>query len=619
MSEDPSREWTVMVYFASDNDLTRDAILNRDAIQLVGSTEQVQIFIQLDPEDPFSPAERDIVSIGSGFTAEEITPDPNTGRVEDLVNFVEWVKQNGGDKAKKYLLVLWGHADGVDDDENDEQPIEIQAAKASGNGHSPGVSVEVGTSEVITLETVTIETATADSLTHETTSVETVSIATAKNIAASFGVDVHSNFDSLTNRELREAMKLVCATLGVEKIDLLGFDACLMSMVEVAQQLSDNVAVMVASEHSIPDKSWPYAPIIRKLVSEPTMTAQDLAKVMVDEYIADNMVTCQEKDCGSEPVQLSAFDLSKTSVLAGQVLALSQSLNENLQQHRLRQAIVKARRTSQTYFISDYVDLFHFCTRLKETLASPGFKSACDADAQACKQISDACQGVMDAIHKDGSAGGDFVLHSKINAKDNHPLANSHGVSIYFPLILPLYRNLEMCKTTEWDSFLANYMTNVFVPTEHPTAASNLITASTVSTPTLGGITMANPAQFPTVALQKGTTVTLPNNTVITLTGFSMLVMQPQPTVTVPVGTDLDLPHEGHKASTGTETKALPTGSRLGSPADGPPPGVEMVIPAATLRETAKANKKTDLPAGTKITTAPGAPPILVLANLLVK
>jgi hypothetical protein len=44
-----------------------------------------------------------------------------------------------------------------------------------------------------------------------------------------------------------------------------------------------------------------------------------------------------------------------------------------------------------------------------------------------------------------------------------------------------------------------------------------------------------------------------------------------------------------------------------------------MVIPAAVLTEFANGVKTTELPAGTIIKTAPGAAPLMVLADLLVR
>jgi hypothetical protein len=120
-----------------------------------------------------------------------------------------------------------------------------------------------------------------------------------------------------------------------------------------------------------------------------------------------------------------------------------------------------------------------------------------------------------------------FVLTSKINAKPHHPLANSHGVSIYFPLILPLYRNLEICKTTRWDSFLSSYPATVFLPTGVSEILSRNLT-------TLGENSMADPILTKTIAFLEGCTVILPDLTVMTLTGFATLDMEPNQRLACP-------------------------------------------------------------------------------------
>ncbi|MEM0282656.1 MAG: clostripain-related cysteine peptidase, partial [Desulfurococcaceae archaeon] len=69
-----------------------------------------------------------------------------------------------------------------------------------------------------------------------------------------FGWD-ETNNDYLTIEEIKEAL----SNINI-KIDLLGFDACLMASIEVAYTLSltGNVDVMIASEEYVPAYGWPY-------------------------------------------------------------------------------------------------------------------------------------------------------------------------------------------------------------------------------------------------------------------------------------------------------------------------------------------------------------------------
>ncbi|MBW1675421.1 MAG: hypothetical protein JRF30_01090 [Deltaproteobacteria bacterium] len=63
--------------------------------------------------------------------------------------------------------------------------------------------------------------------------------------------------DALDNQELKNVLSGVSQRIG-RKIDILGLDACLMNMIEVAYQLKDCVQVMVGSEEEEPFDGWPY-------------------------------------------------------------------------------------------------------------------------------------------------------------------------------------------------------------------------------------------------------------------------------------------------------------------------------------------------------------------------
>lgn len=121
----------------------------------------------------------------------------------------------------------------------------------------------------------------------------------------------------------------------------------------------------------------------------------------------------------------------------------------------------------------------------------------------------------------------------------------------------------------------------------------------------------------PTILIQKGASILGTDGAqIVQLTGVAFLEMEANPKIKMAEDTDLDIPQAGVvKASTGTETKA---GTRIGSPANDSPPGVEIEVPACTLIETAKANKKTALANGTKIKTYRGEPPIFVLEQVTV-
>lgn len=475
----PDLEWTVMVYMAADNNLTSNALLNLFQMSQVGSTDRVHIVAQLDPFGSFTPAQTIFAKVGGGLDEENVIGEPNTGSVADLIGFIRWVLKNGH-KAKKYLLVLWGHAEGVSGNEDDESD--------NGNAVFPFGAVEIDSPGNGNL-------APASAL-NPTATAATLSAAPESSVespALSLLPDASSG-DALTSRELKEALRAATKELGVDKIHLLGMDACMMSMIEIARQVDNHASLMVASEESIPDKSWPYGKVLKRLIQKPEMTPKELSQAIVDEYLAFYRV----EDAGA--VTLTAFDLSKTSNLVVAVRSLADALKSNLHLTRVRRAIIRARGSSQSFLISDYVDLFDLCQNFQITLdparLKPVTQPASPDEIQACKSINEACQEVMKQITNAENPGESFVFHSGTEGgpRESKRLENSHGVSIYFPLILPLYRNLEFSRDTNWDSFVFDYMTSVFRPAEvsFATASSgtaNMAAASGSIAPnaTLGG------------------------------------------------------------------------------------------------------------------------------------
>ena len=79
--------------------------------------------------------------------------------------------------------------------------------------------------------------------------------------------------DFLDNIELKKVLANIRKKLK-RNIDILGMDACLMSMVEVAYQMRDAVDYSVGSEESEPNEGWPYDRILKALAANPAMTPE---------------------------------------------------------------------------------------------------------------------------------------------------------------------------------------------------------------------------------------------------------------------------------------------------------------------------------------------------------
>ncbi|MCC6035382.1 MAG: clostripain-related cysteine peptidase [Desulfurococcaceae archaeon] len=177
-----------------------------------------------------------------------------------------------------------------------------------------------------------------------------------------FGWD-DTNHDYLSIEEIRR----VLSSIDVE-IDILGFDACLMSSIEVTYTLSltGKVDIIVASEEYIPGYGWPYDKVLEKLVENPDMTPRDFAKIIVEEYVKSYTRGSQ----GFAPyATLSAVELNKVGGVVSHLEKLTSILLENIDKYKT--AIKIASERAERFWFGmwrqgPYIDLKDFLLKLIE-------------------------------------------------------------------------------------------------------------------------------------------------------------------------------------------------------------------------------------------------------------
>ena len=206
--------------------------------------------------------------------------------------------------------------------------------------------------------------------------------------------------DYLTIPELDQALDTI-ASGGANPLDLLFMDACLMGMLEDAYQFRGATGIYVASENvtwssmrsnSHHDYFYPVGP---------GTTAVQLGQIIVNGY-ADWM----ERDLKGYVYTLSAVDMSALSQVITATNTLAASLDAGMGSYSSQ--VQAARLATQRYWYTSYIDLYDFASNI--------YAQITDATIRANAQ----------AVH---SALGSFVLAERHSAN----LANSHGVSIFFP------------------------------------------------------------------------------------------------------------------------------------------------------------------------------------------
>jgi len=99
---------------------------------------------------------------------------------------------------------------------------------------------------------------------------------------AGFGHDELFNDDALTLRDMKLAFEE--AGLRENKLEFLGFDACLMATIEMAYLAADYAHVMIASEDTEPGDGWDYV-FLSALNDDPNMDGIALGKIIVDTFM----------------------------------------------------------------------------------------------------------------------------------------------------------------------------------------------------------------------------------------------------------------------------------------------------------------------------------------------
>jgi len=124
--------------------------------------------------------------------------------------------------------------------------------------------------------------------------------------------------DHLTHQEITGALS------GFD-LDILAFDACVEGMIEVVYEYvwsGTQIDYVVATEGYVPNWGYPYSELLQTLVTSPDMSAFELAKIMVDEYVA----FYEDLRPASRLVELGVIDMSYVDLIVQQLGALTDDL-----------------------------------------------------------------------------------------------------------------------------------------------------------------------------------------------------------------------------------------------------------------------------------------------------
>lgn len=397
-----TKKWTIMVYMAGDNgkvfhdgkslmaDLQAAGWSDLAEMAKVGSTDQINIIAQYDTLDnqSFTPRFYLDQSSPTGKLLDRIPP-VDTGDPKNLTDFVVWGVNNY--PAEQYALILWNHGTGWKEDDIYAKYCErVERARCYGEMRAGGKA------EKLLQQSLFLSTA------GEIMSIEDDDL---RGICYD-----DSSMSFLDNQALESALKNAQEVTGCH-LAILGMDACLMGMIEVAYQIQDVADFMVASQEVEPADGWPYERILKTLTINPDMSSRDLSRIIVKEF--GEYYKGMYRDGGGRKTQ-SAVDTKRVQAISDKINVLVKHIQNNFNSDRmLRFAIEYARNHAQTFQDTDYLDLKHLLEILKDEHGPD----------------NDLCRLIDNILVEFTSPGEELIVANFHGAFSPH----ANGISIYFP------------------------------------------------------------------------------------------------------------------------------------------------------------------------------------------
>lgn len=444
-----NKEWTIMIYMAGDNNLSVDMsyALQRIKETITAESADVNLLVYYDGASPVIPTL--YCDFSKGATANyfrsfkiknklrDAMPefDENSAAEDSVVNFVDWCvnkvehvvdgKKQYGRKANKYALIFSGHTFGFQN---------IGLFKDETSNHTMTMRSINRLLERITKSKIQLE--------------------------------LDARAAQTENKKPWTAEELAMETTEIigRKLDILGFDSCVMGMLEVGYEFTSAANTMVASEGSIPNAGWTYAQIFKNILSgSPDVDVNATAKSFVEQFI----YTQNSYTVGGVSVDMAAWDLTKLHHLETPFKNLVQSLfwcfedPKSIIYKQMKKLLLQVHWECQSYMSDQNIDLGDFCNllikeikSLKEEIKDVSF-NAVDTLMGCCYEVLKA---LRDCVILSGFSGGNFQY--------------SNGISLFFPWTLDAYdvaslsyEQLKFIETTDagkkWNQFLIKYLEEI--------------------------------------------------------------------------------------------------------------------------------------------------------------
>ena len=241
--------------------------------------------------------------------------------------------------------------------------------------------------------------------------------------------------------EIRESIEEYREETGDPPLTLIGFDACLMGMFEIAYELREQTEMVHGSEAYEPLEGWTYNHLLYKLNKETTNS--ELAFHVVNDYVESYR---NGSVFTGYSVTSAVVDARKMDMLWNDLDNFSEELNSILPVYR--DEISYSRNETQRYDQNpNYRDLYDLSTNIEKHIP--------------LYEIKQKAKELQDSINNSVIAEDHWQKCIKIGDVDEDcklPVDRAHGLTIYFPPEGPKkdYSKLKI-NENQWYGFVVNY------------------------------------------------------------------------------------------------------------------------------------------------------------------
>ena len=444
------KEWTVMIYMAGDNNLAVDMAYAMEQIREVAGegAESPNLLVYYDGNspaiptlycdfsDPHSPKYVRSFKVPEKLYPVPPKPNENAAHRHSVLNFVDWcvnkveVESEGrvtrGRRARKYALIFSGHTLGFQD---------IGLFKDESSGKAMKMRELYDTLQRI--------------------------------VDGKKALVAYARENKLRGAERASETTIL---LG-QKLDILGFDSCVMGMLEVGYQFRTVAETIIASEGSVPNAGWTYAKILGCLTRGGGGDSEEVGEQFVRDFIRSQ----DAYTIGGVSVDMAAWNLGRLDDLAAAFDELSGMLIESFTDEgsrlyrQMARVIALVHWRCQSYMYDQNIDLGDFCELLDVECGLVADELG-GGEAKTLKRVQKACRKVLGALRKavvlSGFSGGAYQY--------------SNGISVFFPWSREGYevsrKNYESLwfarfvtrESSSWTKFLKKYLYEVALRKSEP-------------------------------------------------------------------------------------------------------------------------------------------------------